>query len=148
MPRLLLLAASLSTAVDQRTNQLSLFHVVEQFNPKKFPATLPYFEVVCLWQRESGDDANKFQERLRMLSPGGVEEVTNYMVEFPLDRMRHRAIVGFAGVKVEEPGFYEIEVCLRKVGAENWGDPKGSFFIQVNRAPEHPPKEWNRHAPK
>ncbi len=134
MPRLLLLAASLSTAVDQRTNQMSLFHIVEQFNPKQFPAVLPYFEVVCLWQRESGDEVHRFEERVRMLSPGGVDEVTNYQIEFPLDRMRHRAIVGFAGVKVEEPGFYEIEVCVRRKGQQEWGDPRGSFFIQVSQA--------------
>jgi len=134
MPRLLLLAASLSTAVDQRTNQLSLFHVVEQFNPRTFPTPLPYFEVVCLWQRESGDDVHKFEERVRMLSPAGIDEITNYQIEFPLDRMRHRAIVGFAGVKVEEPGFYEIEVCVRRKGDESWGDPKGSYFIQVNQS--------------
>ena len=64
MPRLLFLAASLSTSVDQRTNQLSLFHLVEQFNPDRFPAVLPYFEVVCLWQRESGDDIHKFEQRV------------------------------------------------------------------------------------
>lgn len=132
MPRLLFLAASLSTSVDQRTNQLSLFHLVEQFNPDRFPAVLPYFEVVCLWQRESGDDIYKFEQRVRMLSPGGVDEVANFQIEFPMERMRHRAIVGFAGIKVEEPGFYEIEVCVRRKATDQWGDPKGTYYIQVS----------------
>ncbi len=132
MARLLFVGAALSTAVDQRSNQLSLFHMVEQFNPGRFPATLPYFEVVCLWQKETGDNDTRFEERVRMLSPGGVEEVANFTVEFPLERMRHRAIVGFSGIKVNEPGFYEIEVCSRVKGEEEWGDPKGSYFIQVS----------------
>jgi len=132
MPRLLFLAASLSTSVDQRTNQLSLFHLVEQFNPDRFPAVLPYFEVVCLWQRESGDDIHKFEQRVRMLSPGGVDEVANFQIEFPMERMRHRAIVGFAGIKVEEPGFYEIEVCVRRKATDQWDDPKGTYYIQVS----------------
>lgn len=132
MPRLLFVIPSLSTAVDQRTNQLSLFHICEQFNPDSFPAALPYFEVVCLWQRETGDDGALFEQRVRMLSPGGVEEVAKFHIEFPLQHMRHRAIVGFAGIKIQEPGFYEIEVCVRRKGEEDWGDPKGAFYLQIS----------------
>jgi len=132
MPRLLFVSASLSTAVDQRSNQLSLFHMVEQFNPPKYPAILPYFEVVTLWQKETGDNDGRFEQRLRMLSPGGVEEVAIFIVEFPMERIRHRAIVGFSGIRVSEPGFYEIEVCVRPKGEEMWGDPKGAYFIQVS----------------
>ena len=47
--------AARGAAVDQETNNLSIFEIVEEIQAEAFPIVLQHFAFVCAWQRDDPD---------------------------------------------------------------------------------------------
>ena len=71
MARLEYFIVSKSMSVDIRTNQTSLFEVLEEIQAPAFPAVLPQCVAVTLWRKEEGDEDQDFQSRLVVTTPSG-----------------------------------------------------------------------------
>jgi hypothetical protein len=110
MARLELFVVSEGVSVDQFTNQLSLFSVLEEVTSPDFPFVLPSAAAISLWMKEAGDDDRDFQCMMRVLLPdGNRHELTT---NFRFRGRRHRVIQRIQGVPVTEPGMLRFEVLL------------------------------------
>jgi hypothetical protein len=110
MARLELFVVSEGVSVDQLTNQLSLFSVLEEVRSPDFPFVLPSAAAVSLWMKEAGDDDRDFQCMLRVtLTDGSQREFTS---NFRFGARRHRVILKIQGFPLNEPGMLRFEVLL------------------------------------
>jgi hypothetical protein len=124
MARLELFVVSEGVSVDQFTNQLSLFSVLEEVTPPDFPFVLPSAAAVSLWMKEAGDDDRDFQCMLRVtLTDGSQREFTS---NFRFRARRHRVIQRIQGLPLNEPGVLRFEVLLN-------GEYKASHEVDVLR---------------
>jgi hypothetical protein len=110
MARLELFVVSEGVSLDQLTNQLSLFSVLEEVRSPDFPFVLPSAAAVSLWMKEAGDDDRDFQCMLRVtLTDGSQREFTS---NFRFRARRHRVILKIQGFPLNEPGMLRFEVLL------------------------------------
>ncbi len=61
MPKLEYFLVAESVSVDQQTNRISFFNVVEQVNVPVFPFTIPQIVAVASWNTEEGDAKRTFR---------------------------------------------------------------------------------------
>lgn len=97
-------------SVDQQTNRLSLFNVIEQITAADFPLMLLSGAAVSLWVAEQGDDQLDFQCTLRIIAPGS--EHRDFPSNFTFQSRRHRVIHRIHGVPINEPGLLRFEILL------------------------------------
>ena len=95
-------------AIDQRTNTVSAFSIVEEAHPEGFPAVLPRLHVVTWLEREDEDEP-RVQLTLRV----GLGDET--LVDRPIDidfqaRLKTRSIVVLTGVTVPRLGILQISL--------------------------------------
>jgi hypothetical protein len=110
MARLEFFVVSEGVSVDQLTNQLSLFSVLEEVRSPDFPFVLPSAAAVSLWMKEAGDDDRDFQCLLRVtLTDGSQREFTS---NFRFSARRHRVILKIQGFPLNEPGVLRFEMLL------------------------------------
>lgn len=102
--------------VDQETQNITLFEVLEQVNvPKEFfsskkEVVLPNFEVVSLWGRANVDKAIKGKARLTLQTPSG-KSLNQH--EYAIDLSTHQRTRTRAKVNsliVNEPGRYQFSI--------------------------------------
>lgn len=118
MPRLVFALCCQSTSIDSRTNNVSIFHIIEQLQFQGFPAILPFLEIVTLWQREP-DQLQAFTQRVRLLNPeGGV--VGEHEIPVIMEQSRHRVFEQIQGLPFQRAGTYTFEVSIRREGQEQW----------------------------
>lgn len=110
MARLEYFLVAESVSVDQQTNRISFFNVVEQVSSSKFPATIPQIIAVAGWNTDEGDDKKDFQVTVRITSPGG--EPKDFHLNFRMGAKRSRAILVFQGIKLAGPGKLVVELSL------------------------------------
>jgi len=133
MPKLVFFLASNSSSVDARTNSLSIFEVIEELQTPGFPTMLRRADFVSLWQRQSGDENQEYEQRLRIVSPDH-REVAALVTRFKMGGRRHRMIGRFIDVPLQAPGTYQAELCLRIAGTEDWGLPVRMYPMPVRLA--------------
>lgn len=97
-------------SVDQQTNRMSLFNVIEQLVSPEFPFPLPFATAVSLWVAENGDVGQDFQCILRTVLPDGV--IHEFPTNFTFKTRRHRVIQRIQGVPISQPGLLRFEVLL------------------------------------
>jgi hypothetical protein len=97
-------------SVDQQTNRLSLFNVLEQVRNTEFPFVLPSAAAVSLWVAEPGDDTQDFQCILRITLPDGSQH--NFTSNFSFRTSRHRVIQKIQGLTINGSGMLRFEVLL------------------------------------
>ncbi|MCX7013695.1 MAG: hypothetical protein NTW86_14270 [Candidatus Sumerlaeota bacterium] len=137
MPKLVFFLASNSTSVDARTNSLSIFEVIEELQTPGFPTMLRRADFVSLWQRQSGDENQEYEQRLRIVAPDR-QEVASLVTRFKMAGRRHRMIGRFLEVPLPMAGTYQAELCLRIFGTEDWGIPVRMYSMPV-RLSQGPP---------
>ena len=99
-----------SVSVDQLTNRISLFNVVEQVAASKFPVTNPQIVSVAGWNTDKGDDNKDFQVTVRITSPDG--EHKDHTHNFSMLAKRSRSILIFQGIELACAGKLLVEVSL------------------------------------
>jgi hypothetical protein len=111
MPKLEYFVVSESVSVDQTTNRVSLFNVLEDVRSPEFPVTIPQIVATTAWNREPSDGDIDYQTMLRVYPPG--EEAPK---EFPLnfkiehDRLRHFHFI--SSLTIQQPGELKFEILI------------------------------------
>lgn len=124
MARLEFFVVSESVSVDQQTNRLSLFNVLEQVASTNFPSALPSAVAVSMWMAEGGDDVRDFQCTLRITLPNG--SPYEFASNFKFRASRHRVIQRVEGFPLNEPGVLRFEVLLN-------GEYAASHEVDISR---------------
>jgi hypothetical protein len=110
MARLEYFLVAESVSVDQQTNRISFFNVVEQVTVPEFPVTIPQIIAVAAWNAEEGDDKKDFQATVRITSPS--VEPKEFHRNFRMPAKRIRVILVFQGIKLAAPGKLLVELSL------------------------------------
>jgi len=111
-------------SVDQQTNRVSLFNVLEQIAGPNFPLVLPSAAAISLWVAEAGDEGRDFQCMLRIILPNARQH--DFTSNFRFGARRHRVIQRLQGFPIDEPGVLRFEVLLN-------GEHKASHEVDVSR---------------
>ncbi len=132
MPELEFFAVAESLSVDQNTNRLSLFNLVEEIQVIKLPPGVvlvpPQLFAVSSWNMTPDDNGKHFRVGLKCKVEGR-EAVEMGTLDFNTDRKRQRVIVALVGlpVSVEAPCDLRLEVYLND-------DYKASHLISATIA--------------
>lgn len=109
-------------SVDQQTNRLSLFNVLERIASHNFPSALISATAVSLWVAEPGDDERDFQCTLRVHPTSG--DHRDFTSNFKFLAPRHRVIQRLQGFPISGPGVLRFELLLN-------GEYKASHQVDV-----------------
>ena len=125
-------AVAESLSVDQATNRISLFNILEEIQVMKLPpgvvAAPPHFFAVSSWNMAPDDSGKTFCVSLKFKMEGR-DQVELGKVDFTTDRRRQRvflAVVGFP-LPFESPCDVRFEIYLN-------GSYKASHLISVTLA--------------
>jgi hypothetical protein len=108
MPTLEYFLVAESISVDQFSNRISLFNVVEYANPKV--GMIPSAVAVSFWNIADGDEGKDFQVVLRVITAGGTTRDAS--TNFRMVRPRHRIMQHLVGIPVEKEGEVKFEILL------------------------------------
>jgi len=100
-----------SASIDQLSNRISLFHVLEEFKIPEFPFNIHKLVAVSSWNWEEGDDEVDFQSMVSVSVPGK-EEPTIVTTNFQMDCERRRVLNYFFDLDLECPGELKFELLL------------------------------------
>jgi hypothetical protein len=92
---------------DARTNNVSVYSILEQVTPAGFPAFIPEVEALAVWQKEAGDDG-PIPLTFRVMNNQHQLESLGLTVAFGA-APRHRSMVGLTGLIIREPGELRFE---------------------------------------
>jgi len=113
MPRLEYFVVSEGLSVDQRTNNVSLFGVCEEYKTT-IPGFFAKLVATSSWNIDPEEHGNDFQATLRVkLNEESVlPELDNFKINFTTDRDRHRIFHYIDNLKVMKPGNLVFEILL------------------------------------
>lgn len=123
MPRLDLLVVSESISIDQSTNQLSIFGVLEQVNGSGFPLIIPALVLTAVWMPDAGDELRDWQMTTRVRTPRGAQHEITTNFRFGPGR-RHRVMQRAMGLPIDGAGRVVFDVLLN-------GELKGSYVVDA-----------------
>lgn len=112
-------------SIDQTTNQVSVFNILEQVRTHQFPAGLSAAAALVLWLAEPDDVGKEFQNLLRLTFPDN--SIHDFATNFTPGPKRHRVTQRFLGLPLSGPGTLKFEVLLN-------GVPKASHTIDVEQS--------------
>lgn len=128
-----------SATVDQQTNQLSIFKVIETVQtPGPFPATLPKATFILVWIRDSGDSVENSIFRIKVKQPNGrtnIKEDGSFQSSFSEGIKRVRTIIDMVGFPVS--GYGRHLVTIEKKAGSRWTEA-GEVALDVEQ-PVVPP---------
>lgn len=129
MPKLEYFLVSESLSVDQNTNHVSVFGILEELRGE-LPIAVHRLVAISSWHIAPDERDQDFQATLRIRSPGGdtMPESDAFKVNFTTTRMRHRIFHHVHGLAVSEFGDLVFEILLD-------GECKATHTITVH-APE------------
>jgi hypothetical protein len=136
MPRLLLFVPSESVSIDQQTNRLSVFHVLEQINLPSFPATLRELYIVTLWQRNRSEDPSQnFFQTIDLRDPDGTALSEPRRVQFQLSKKRHRLVSIVNNLQIHRAGQHEMRLYIHPQGETEMRDEflAAAFPLEVQQ---------------
>ncbi len=118
MPKLEYFLLCESVSVDQDTNRISLFNVLEDFqiaspdtNGKTPLCFFGQFVAVALFNREPDDGEKDFEACLRFNLPD--DKHSEHRIAFRMDRNRQRLLLRFVGMPpVDKDGVLRFELLL------------------------------------
>lgn len=110
MPKLEYFVVAESVSVDQATNTMSVFHILEEIRAPLFPAVIPKLSAVAHWNAAPDELDQDFQVSVRISFPDG--KLLPFTQNFRMARRRQRTIANFAGLPISQPGTLTIEVSL------------------------------------
>ena len=140
MPRCYLLTLASSSSVDQQSNNVSLFNVVEQVNlPRGVeppPGALLPMEIHAYFQLDQSELNQRLEVRFALVADTGLEALTEaYPHKSATLRYRTRTM----GLPVPPvPGNYQVRVDYRVVGNEQWQRDAAAWPLLVALAEARP----------
>ena len=145
MPTCYLLTCCGGSALDQQSNNFSLFNLVEQVN---VPANAPHppkgllpLEVHAYWQLSQQEVGREFEVRYVLVAATGLETPSEvFKHRWATPRFRTRTY----GVPLPPViGAYELRVDWREAGNVGWRRDQSAWPITFADAP--PPQNVTRH---
>ncbi len=112
-------------SVDQQTNNVTLFNVIDEMRFSKFPSVFPQLVAVSSWNAEPGDADRDFQVGVRVIGAGA--DPINFQRNMRIPGRRARVLLYFQGIPVKAPGELVFELLLD-------GQHKASHLIDVTQA--------------
>lgn len=100
-----------SVSVDQITNRVSIFNVIEEIRFPKLPARTSMV-AISLWNAQKGDADGDFQAVIKVTFPGGGEKEFRHNFKIPSPRLRTMFQLG--GLTVEQPGAMRVDLTLNE----------------------------------
>lgn len=113
MPTLEYFLVAESVSVDQTTNRISFFNVLEEAHTSKFPIVIPLLTAVAAWNEEEGDRDCDFQTTIIFPLPNGKNQELSQ--NFRMTRPRHRTIANVVGLSITQPGIVKLEIRLNGI---------------------------------
>lgn len=113
--------------VDRLSGKVSLIHVLDHVQVARFPADLPPFHVVALWQHTTDMVANaRLRIELEEHGEPGASILSEETVEFA-GRTGHRTICVVHALTVQRPGTYRLVARLQGPDGQ-WHDGSAHTF--------------------
>lgn len=115
-----------SVSVDQTTNRVSVFNVLEEIGAPQFPVLLPGCVAIALWNSVPDDAGKDFQVKLRITLPDdqSYEMTSNFVMKTD----RHRSVQRIQGLPITATGVLRFDVLLN-------GEHQASHAVNVKVAP-------------
>jgi len=122
MPRCYMLTLASSSSLDQQSNNVSLFNMVEQLNlPRGVeppPGALLPVEIHAYFQLDPAELNQRFEMRFVLVASSGLETLTDaYPHKSSTLRYRTRTM-GMPVPPIADS--YELRIDVRPVGGEHW----------------------------
>lgn len=118
MTRLKLLLCAEGVVVDQRTNNASVFTILEELSPQELPSVLPQFVILALFERDEEEPETR-EFRLTL----SLNDESIFGQDMKLDfkgKRRMRQMVHLGGVSIEKPGTFVTSVALGDQAVGEW----------------------------
>lgn len=138
MARCYLLAICAGSSLDQNSNNVTLFNLVEQINvPEQPPSTtvIP-LEIHAYFQLDADDLQTEMEVRFSLVASTGLETCTDPIQHRPRTPRYRTRVMGLPMPPVL--GNYELRVDTRFAGTEGWSRDPLSWpltIVQVERKP-------------
>ena len=133
MPKCYLLAVAGGSSLDQHSNNITLFNLVEQLNfPKQGlppPGSLMPLEVHAYFQLESRELSQKWEVRFVLVAESGLETPTDVFPHRSTTLRYRTRTFGLPAPPVA--GSYELRVDCRPTGSEDWTRDARSWPLLV-----------------
>ncbi len=110
MPKLEYFVVAESKSVDQETNKVSLFNILEEVRVAKFPVKISFL-AASSWIIEPDDYNKAFQATLKIKSP---TEEKEFRANFKPSTTRHRLFQNIINMPLEKSGNVEFELSLNE----------------------------------
>ena len=117
-----------SSSVDQQTNNISLFNIIEQLSlnikrenwekalkeKKEGFLARTQFEIVTLWEKGDLEDETSAEVEVRLVDPkGNVLHKQPYQLSFAKQVKRHRQRLTWTGMKLTQAGVYTFSINIK-----------------------------------
>ncbi|HEX3773153.1 MAG TPA: hypothetical protein VHV51_01750 [Polyangiaceae bacterium] len=140
MPRCYLLTLSSGSSLDQQSNNVSLFNIVEQLNlPRNVeppPGALLPLEIHAYFHLDTTELNQRFEMRFALVASSGLETLTDaHAHKSPTLRYRTRTM-GLPVPPIADS--YQLRVDLRAVGSEQWARDPLAWPLVVAQAEARP----------
>lgn len=140
MPRCYLLTLASSSSLDQQSNNVSLFNMVEQLNlPRGVeppPGALVPVEIHAYFQLDAGEVNQRFELRFVLVASTGLETSTDAFTHKSATLRYRTRTMGLPVPPIADG--YQLCVDTRLVGSERWTRDPMSWPLIVAVAEERP----------
>jgi hypothetical protein len=134
MPDLELFVVADAVVIDQRTDRLSIFNVLDQLRPRRFPARVTRVVALSTWLLSDADQGEDFQVLLAVTGPLGEQPnpfAQNFTGAGRGQRIIHQLV---GGLVIDGPGELRFETRLNGVS-------KAHHSILIHEADPSEPAE-------
>ena len=135
-----------SSSVDQQTNNISLFNLIEQLSlnikredwekarseGKKGFLAQKQFEIITLWEKGELEDEISAEIEIRLVDPkGNVLHKQPYQLSFAKHVKRHRQRLTWSGIKLTQAGVYIFSINIKYPNSDQF-EEVGMVELAVN----------------
>ena len=112
-------------SIDSRSNNISLFEVVDQLNvvgpPQDERVEIPArFDLVTQWTRSDPEEPERVTGRISLRLPNG-DMVGGSEFEINLsESLRHRNVISISSLPIHGPGDYRFVIDYRPASGGDW----------------------------
>ena len=130
MPALEYFLVAESVSVDQTTNQVSIFNILDGLEAANFPVVIPQLAAICAWNVSPQEIGHEFKATLRVRTPGQPER--DHPMNFLATHRHQRMIARLIGLPIAQAGELVFEVLLE-------GEHRAGHTVLVLAATPAPP---------
>jgi hypothetical protein len=137
VPRAFLVAVCAASSLDQRSNNFSLFQLIEEIHLKAVPVVIP-LEIHMSWEFEEHERGRSYEWRIKIVDPSGLTAWASSPGSFSSNTRRFRQVSG--GLRLERPGNFHVVVETRASGepGEPWQPQAIRWPLEVALLPDEP----------